>query len=177
MVNFLGQLISRMTAGGAASAISVAAAVVIVGVSVWLVTMVVRSARRGAVGKSPPPPRQAPAMTGEDWRARALEQEGAGAWREALRCRYRALVADLASAGLVNEAPGRTTGEYRQQVAMATPEGAAPFGLVTDLFEASWYGGRPTGPKETAQARSLSDTVLSDTVLPHTLLTGARSRR
>ncbi len=98
-----------------------------------------------------------------EWRADAEAAERAGQWRSALRCRYRALVADLADRGLVEEVAGRTAGEYRSDVAEAAPGVAAPFAGATELFEGAWYGDRPTGQDEAARFRGLADEVLSGT--------------
>jgi Domain of unknown function (DUF4129) len=95
-----------------------------------------------------------------EWRAEAEAQERAGAWREAVRSRYRALVADLASRGLVEEVPGRTAGEYRREVGRALPAAATDFAGATELFEVAWYGRSPTGAGEAAHLRDLSDRVL-----------------
>lgn len=95
-----------------------------------------------------------------DWRAEAARNEAAGQWREALRCRYRALVADLAVRGLVDEIPGRTSGEYRSEVARARPGAADDFGDATDLFERAWYGSVEAGPEENESFRQLADRVL-----------------
>jgi len=95
-----------------------------------------------------------------DWRADAEAQERAGAWREAVRSRYRALVADLAAHGLVEEVPGRTAGEYRREVGQAVPAAAADFAGATELFEVAWYGRSDTGAREAAHLRDLSDRVL-----------------
>jgi hypothetical protein len=95
-----------------------------------------------------------------DWRADAEAQERAGAWREAVRSRYRALVADLAARGLVEEVPGRTAGEYRREVGRAVPAAAADFAGATELFEVAWYGRSDTGAREAAHLRDLSDRVL-----------------
>ena len=95
-----------------------------------------------------------------EWRAEAEAQERAGAWREAVRSRYRALVADLASRGLVEEVPGRTAGEYRWEVGRALPEAATDFAGATELFEVAWYGRSRTGQGEAARLRDLSDRVL-----------------
>jgi hypothetical protein len=102
-------------------------------------------------------PRRGPA----EWRADAEAAERAGQWRQALRCRYRALVAELADRGLVEEVAGRTAGEYRAEVAGAAPAVAAPFAGATELFERAWYGEAPTGQDEAARFRGLSDEVLS----------------
>ena len=105
----------------------------------------------------------APRRGAAEWRADAEAAERAGQWRQALRCRYRALVAELADRGLVEEVAGRTAGEYRADVAGAAPGVAAPFAGATELFEGAWYGDRPTGQDEAARFRGLADEVLSGT--------------
>ena len=95
-----------------------------------------------------------------DWRAEAEAHERAGEWRQAVRARYRALVADLAGRGFVQEIPGRTAGEYRAEVSDALPAAAPQFAGATELFEGAWYGGRPTGEADAAHLRDLSDRVL-----------------
>jgi hypothetical protein len=95
-----------------------------------------------------------------DWQAEALAHESAGEWREALRCRYRAMVAALAARGLIDEVPGRTSGEYRAVVTRSVPGAAPDFSGATELFERAWYGGKPTGPEDSARFRELSERVL-----------------
>jgi hypothetical protein len=102
-----------------------------------------------------------PRRTAAEWRAEAEAHEAAGRWRPALRCRYRALVADLAARGLVEEVPGRTSGEYRRQVDVALPEVAPAFDGATSLFEGAWYGGRATGADDAARFRELEARVLA----------------
>ena len=77
---------------------------------------------------------------GADWAAEASAHEQAGRWREAVRCRYREVVADLAGAGLVDEVPGRTAGEYLAEVRDAAPAAGTPFAAMTGAFEEAWYG-------------------------------------
>lgn len=81
-----------------------------------------------------------PLRPASDWDAMARAHAEAGEWRDAIRCRYRALVARLAAADVVDEIPGRTAGEYRLEVRSRRPEAAEPFGGATDLFERVWYG-------------------------------------
>ncbi len=95
-----------------------------------------------------------------EWRAEAEAHERAGAWREAVRSRYRALVADLALRGVVEEVPGRTAGEYRREVDQALPDAAGDFAGATELFEVAWYGRADTGAQQAAYLRDLSDRVL-----------------
>lgn len=81
-----------------------------------------------------------------DWLRDADRAEAAGQWREALRCRYRALLAELAGAGLIEEVAGRTTGEYLGAVARDLPDAAEGFGAATRAFELAWYGAGTTTP-------------------------------
>lgn len=105
---------------------------------------------------------EAMGMTGRraaDWAADAAGHEEAGRWRDALRCRYRQLVAELAAAGLVEEAPGRTTGEYLAQIRDRLPEANANATAVTRAFEATWYGNAPVTEAEVAAFRQATDEV------------------
>ena len=85
------------------------------------------------------------------WLDLAREHEAAGEWREALRCRYRALVGGLIERRLLRDVPGRTAGEFRRELATTAPAVAAPFADASELFEEAWYGNRPTGPEESTR--------------------------
>ena len=102
----------------------------------------------------------APRRSAADWRAEAEAHERAGEWRPAVRCRYRALVAELAARGLVEEVPGRTAGEYRGQVGRNLPAAAGAFAGATELFELAWYGRGETGAQQASRLRELSGRVL-----------------
>jgi hypothetical protein len=97
-----------------------------------------------------------------EWLAEAEAHEAAGEWRQAVRCRYRAVVAELAARGLLEEVPGRTAGEYRGEVGRGLPAAAADFAGVTELFEGAWYGRRATGAEQAAHLRDLSRRVLAE---------------
>ncbi len=75
----------------------------------------------------------------ERWRRSAAEHRSAGRYRDAVRCEYRALVGDLARAGLVDEIPGRTSGEERVQIAELAPPVAGDFERAADLFDEAWF--------------------------------------
>lgn len=75
-----------------------------------------------------------------NWRTEAEAHRQAGRYRDALRCRYRALVGDLARRGLIDEIPGRTTGEERAQLRRVAPPASRPFNAAADLFDGAWYG-------------------------------------
>lgn len=76
-----------------------------------------------------------------DWAGESAAHEAAGRWRDAVRCRYREILADLAALGTVQERPGRTAGEHLRDVAERLPGARAAFAGVTSTFEAVWYGG------------------------------------
>jgi hypothetical protein len=99
--------------------------------------------------------------TPREWREEAESLEAQGRWEEGLRCRYRALVADLVRRGLVADQAGRTAGEYARDVAARQPDAAAPFAAATELFEAVWYGGASSGPAESDRFRALDARVLA----------------
>jgi len=98
-----------------------------------------------------------------DWRAEAEAHRGAGRYRDAVRCRYRALVGDLARMGLVDEIPGRTTGEERRQLRAVVPGAASPFDAAADLFDGAWYGHATVAAGDDDRFRALEADVLAAT--------------
>jgi hypothetical protein len=61
---------------------------------------------------------------------------------------------------VVEEVPGRTSGEYRGEVGRNLPTSADAFAGATELFERAWYGRRPTGADDAARFRDLARRVL-----------------
>jgi hypothetical protein len=96
-----------------------------------------------------------------NWRAEADAHRRARRYRDALRCRYRALVGDLARRGLIDEIPGRTTGEERSQLRDVAPRAAPPFDRAADLFDGAWYGAAPVGEGDDDAFIELEREVLS----------------
>jgi hypothetical protein len=96
-----------------------------------------------------------------DWAAEADRNEDAGRWRDGLRCRYRALVGELATRGVVGDLVGRTAGELAREVAANRPGAAEPFASATELFESAWYGGRGVGPTERDRFARVAERVLA----------------
>lgn len=158
--HWLGQQLANALDAVLRGDLTVIGAVVLIAVVALLVWMVVLAARR-----SGPTPRRFVVATvqrdPEDWLAEAEAFERGGAWREALRARYRAMVAELARRGLVDEIPGRTTGEYRAEVTRSLPGAAGDFGSATDLFELIVYGDHPAGPDDAARVRGLAERVMA----------------
>ncbi len=99
-----------------------------------------------------------------NWRAEADEHRRAGRYRDALRCRYRALVGDLARRGLIDEIPGRTTGEERTQLHRVQPDAGTPFASAADLFDGAWYGHVAVDADDDERFQSFERDVLSSTM-------------
>jgi hypothetical protein len=155
----IAKLISGVANGGLGSAVGIA---ILVLATISLIVVLARYSR-----SLRPDPSLRPAVdvdTGRparDWLREAVEHERAGEWRDALRCRYRALVAELAEEGLIDEIPGRTTGEYRVFVAGRVPLAAPPFAGASELFERAWYGHRLGEAEDAARFRDLANEVLT----------------
>ena len=158
VMRWLEGLFDDLAGGSGGQLVGWAVVILLTAAAVLFAVRLTRGVRRDPriVTGRPAPPRR----TGAAWRSEAEEHEAAGRWRSALRCRYRALVADLAARGLVEEVPGRTAGEYRRQVDRAVPEVAPAFAGATTLFEGAWYGGRPTDADDAARFRALEARVL-----------------
>jgi hypothetical protein len=166
LVTELNKLLDKLFGLGAGG--SSWAAVLVVGVVVGAVValVVVTVVRRGRsrVGRRPPVVvvrGDGPSRSPAEWRAEAAAHEAAGRWRDALRCRYRALVAELVGRGLVQEIPGRTSGEYRRDVSAVVPAASPAFDGATDLFEQAWYGDRASGREDQERFDDLARRVLT----------------
>jgi Domain of unknown function (DUF4129) len=131
--------------------------VVIVGVLAAIGVLLARGVRRnpvravvvhGDIGRSP-----------QDWEAQA--HEAAGRWRQALRSRYRKLLAELAARGLIEEVPGRTSGEYLRESLDALPAAADDLRAVTAAFEGAWYGSREVSASDVAAVRDRTARIVS----------------
>jgi hypothetical protein len=148
-------LLAAAADGGAGSVVGIVVLIVLVGLIVWFVLRLGRTVQADA---------RLPGITVEgvhrrspsEWRAEAEAFEAEGAWKEALRSRYRALVGDLVAEGLLEDVAGRTTGELRTDLAGRDPSRSAGFDEATLLFELAWYADRATGPEENARFQALA---------------------
>jgi len=130
--------------------------VVLVALLAGVVTALVLATRRGLFRRLQHPVASAgvvitdetSALSPAAWRQRATSLAAEGRFQEALRCRYCALVGELAQRGLVDEVPGRTSGEYERLVGAVVPGAAQQFAWVTALFESCWYGQEPSDADE-----------------------------
>lgn len=162
-VDAIADVISSVPAGAGrlAGVVVLAVAVALIALIVWWLVRRVRPDRRG--------PARAGRIDGrgaQDWHADAERHAAAGAWTAALRCHYRALLADLVTAGLVEETAGRTVRGYLQDVRDAAPRAEPAMTAVTEAFEAAWYGSRPVTRADVDALRSAADTVRRCVLVP-----------
>ncbi len=148
-------------AGGSGRGSLLGTAIVVVAVTAVAVVALRfgRTVRRDVRRRDQDP--AAPRRDGAAWRADAEAATLAGRWRVAVRCLYRALVADLAGAGLVEEVPGRTAGEYLAAVRAGVPRATQAMVDATAVFERAWYGSAPTTEADVTAFRRSTAAVLA----------------
>lgn len=158
--NFFAEILRALSAGDRGSIIGTVVLVAVVLAAAAVLIRYVATVRRSAtvpvavdlqIGRSP-----------RDWLAEAQVHAQAERWRDAVRCRYRALLAELAAAGLVDEVAGRTSGEYRAAVAVDLPSAAAAFDEATGVFDLAWYGHEPTSAGDVASLIQAARRTLDD---------------
>jgi hypothetical protein len=170
-LDWIGRQLDRLVVGGpslGAGGAQVVGWLAVAAVLVVLVVVLVRVLRHLPARVRDESTREATVLIDRsreptDWRAESAQHAAAGRWRDALRCRYRALVGDLARRGLLDEIPGRTTGEERRQLQQVAPAASPQFTAATDLFDRAWYGAEPTGPDEHDRFCELEGSVLEAT--------------
>lgn len=135
--------LARLFEGGTGSLIAWTIVAVVAVVAAILLFRLVRSVRRTAVVPAGTQVAIHIERSPAAWLAEAEAALRGGRIAEAVRCAYRAVVARLALLGAVEEVPGRTVGEYRQQVTARRPEFADAFTTASDVFERVWYARRP----------------------------------
>lgn len=101
-----------------------------------------------------------PLRSVDEWNVEAERLEALGAWRDALRARYRALAGTLVERDLLSDLPGRTPGEHRLELTRSAPAAAGAFATATGLFEAAWFGRAEVADDDLGRFRSLADDVL-----------------
>jgi len=156
--DLIGRMLEAAFSGSAGSVAGWLVLLVAIVAIVWFATRVGRTVqgRGGRVGVHVEGVhRRRPA----EWRAEAEVLETEGQWKAALRCRYRALVGDLIADGLLEDVAGRTTGEYRRDLALRAPDRAEAFSAATELFELAWYADRPTGPDQSRRFQDLAGAI------------------
>lgn len=162
-IDAVAEVISRLPAGTGrvVSVLVLAVAVALIALIAWWLVRRVRPDRRG-----PARPGRIGGRGARDWLRDAERHGAAGAWTAALRCHYRALLADLVTAGVVEEMAGRTARGYLRDVRDTAPQGEPAMTAVTEAFEAAWYGSRPTTRADVEALRAAADTVRRSLLVP-----------
>ncbi|MBA2730200.1 MAG: DUF4129 domain-containing protein [Euzebyaceae bacterium] len=159
--DFVGRILELLGSGGRGSVIGT---LILLGLCAVVAVLLWRFSRR--VQRNPASSVAATDPIGRSsrqWREEAGDHEAAGRWRAALRCHYRALIADLAAAGLLEEVPGRTSGEYLRVVTDDLPLAADAFAEATGAFESAWYGHAEVAADDVQRVRAASSNVLAAT--------------
>ena len=156
--DFIGRVLEAMAGNGRGSVIGTLTIIAVVLVLLYLIVRYTRTVRADprlvdvtgtALGRS-----------SADWAADARACEAAGEWRDAVRCRYRELLAALAAAGLLSEVPGRTSGEYLTAFSADVPDAAEAFADATRRFEAAWYSHAATSASDVDAFRDAASQTL-----------------
>jgi hypothetical protein len=132
-------LLGHLAGTGPGAVVAWIFVVAFLGGLVFLIVTLTRSTTRDnaiPVGLAPSTRDRTPAEFLEE----AERMEAEGRWRQAIRMRYAALLAELGLAGFIRLRPGRTTGEYLMEVRSNLPAAAESFGSATQVFERAWYG-------------------------------------
>lgn len=157
----LGKVLGSLVGSGAGTLI---AWLLVLGVVAFVVYLIVRF---GRLRRLPRPPARPSRVMVEltrspgEWRADAEAMEAQGRWKEGLRCRHRALIAELVRRGAIPDQAGRTAREYVGDVAVSLPDVAPALTAATELFESAWYGAVSTGPDEAIRFQALDAEVLA----------------
>lgn len=160
----LDEIVTELTGGGAGSVVGWVVLALAAVALIWSLTRLGRTVRGDPTAT--PEIRIDQGRAPDEWRDEADRSETEGDWKTALLFRYRALLGDLVRMGVVDDVPGRTTGEYRREVDAARPSAAAPFAEATGLFELAWYADRPTGPEESARFRAAAGATVEGAGVP-----------
>jgi hypothetical protein len=98
-------------------------------------------------------------LSASEHRERAERAAASGDHVEAVCERFRAVVRELESRGVLDPRPGRTADEVAREAAVSLPELRAALTRGADLFDEVRYGGRPAGSPSYAVVVDLDERV------------------
>lgn len=157
MLDVLARLLDQLGQGNRGAVIGTILFVLITGALVTITVVLLRRIRRDRGVASRPVGIGGRSAT--EWRDLARRAEAARDWPEALRCTYRALIAELVVAGLTDEVAGWTARDYLRDIAAAAPDTQPAMEQVTVAFETTWYGRRPVDADDVAAVREAAESV------------------
>lgn len=146
LLTYLGDVLNAFTAslsGGGIGQLFFSG--LLIAVCVAIAVAAVRLARRvrRSGGGTPVFAKTDRTLSAAQWEALASAAQQSGDLREAVRCKYRALIVDFHSRGLLEELPGQTAGQYAAIVTRDVPRVGVAFQRATEQFERAWYGITP----------------------------------
>lgn len=163
-VDQLGRVLGSLGGSGAGTVLAWVLVLAALGAMAYLVVRFGRERIPRPTRPEPPGVMVELTRTGAEWRTEAEALEADGRWREGLRARHRALIADLVRDGVLPDRAGRTAREHLHTLATTRPGAASAMATATELFEGAWYGGAPTGAAEAGRFRALEEDILMRTV-------------
>ena len=103
--------------------------------------------------------RGARATTPEEYREEAERLAADGAFKEAVRARFRAIIRELELRAVLDERPGRTAGEIAREGGAAVPAIAGDLRSVAATFDRLWYGDKPAGAADYTMVKEADDRI------------------
>ncbi len=148
--------------GGAGSLVAILLLALVVALAVWVIVRIVRDRTPRADGGDDDSISIEidEYRTAADWRSRAARLEGAGQSKEAVRAWLRWGIATLVDREVLEDVPGRTTGEYRRFVAERHPHLQSRFDRATMLFDEIWYADRDATAESVSTIRQDMEAVV-----------------
>ncbi|HTO01195.1 MAG TPA: hypothetical protein VL068_11015 [Microthrixaceae bacterium] len=149
--------------GGAGTIVAVLIlAVAAIGIAFAIVRYIRRRSPKEVEEVEEPTTEVEHSRSAREWTSEAEGFEVAGAWKQAIRARYRLLVRTLIDGGELPDIAGRTTGELRGDIAASIPTASESFDEASTLFELPWYADLETGPAENERFKELASAVLAE---------------
>lgn len=157
VLGWLGRLIGAavtVTAGGAAGLLLLVVVIVVLAIAARLGFGPLRARDLLTDRRS-----GAHTRTAADYRAEAEALAGRGAWRDAVRARFRAVIRELEERAVIDPRPGRTAGEVASEGGAAVPVVAGQLRAAADVFDEIWYGDRAAGEPAYRRVSEVDDAV------------------
>lgn len=164
--DFLGDLFGGVGEGTGAAGLVVTALLVLAIVAVF--ALAVRALVRAQRSRVAPGPTDGVSVVlGQAVRPVALHDEiraaeARGDWAAVVMARFRLCVAGLIRERTLSDVVGRTTGEYRGEVAEARPHLADDFSAASRVFERAYYGREPMTEAEAAEMSLRTAALVGD---------------
>ncbi|RMG23515.1 MAG: DUF4129 domain-containing protein [Armatimonadetes bacterium] len=100
-------------------------------------------------------------LSTDEWLERAQSLESQGAYREAVRCLYLAVLLRLDEAGIVRFDRYETNWEHLRRIERAPAPGSVRYRWLTQQFDLVWYGEREATPELCRQFRQEYETLMA----------------